>query len=107
MMKAIQRFGGAMFVPVMLFTFAGVVIGLGTLFTTSSLMGPLAAESSAWGQFWRVVLAGGWTVFNQLPLLFAASLPIGLARKQASRCCMEALVGYLSFNYFVGAILGA
>lgn len=107
MMKAIQRFGGAMFVPVMLFTFAGVVIGLGTLFTTSSLMGPLAAESSAWGQFRRVVLAGGWTVFNQLPLLFAASLPIGLARKQASRCCMEALVGYLSFNYFVGAILGA
>ena len=44
-------------------------------------------------------------MFNQLPLLFAVSLPIGLARKQQARCCMEALVGYLTFCYFLSNII--
>lgn len=105
MMQKIQKFGGAMFTPVLLFAFAGVVIGLGTLFTTEVIFGPLAAADSPWYMCWNVILQGGWTVFNQLPLLFAVSLPIGLATKQNARCCMEALVGYLTFQYFVSTIL--
>ncbi|MGN8689782.1 PTS transporter subunit EIIC [Atopobiaceae bacterium HCP3S3_F7] len=107
MMRQVQRLGGALYAPAMLFAFAGVVVGLGTLFTTEAVMGPVAAEGTAWHDAWSVVLSGGWTVFNQLPLLFAVALPIGLARKQQGRCCMEALVSYLTFNYFVNAILSA
>lgn len=105
MMQKIQKFGGAMFTPVLLFAFAGVMVGLGTLFTTEVIFGPLAAPDSMWYLCWNVVLQGGWTVFNQLPLLFAVSLPIGLAKKQNARCCMEALVGYLTFQYFMNTIL--
>ena len=105
MMQKIQKFGGAMFTPVLLFAFAGVVIGVGTLFTTEAIMGSLAAPSSMWYQCWNVVLQGGWTVFNQLPLLFVVGLPIGMAKKQNARCCMEALVLYLTFHYFLSTIL--
>lgn len=112
MREKIQKFGGAMLTPVLLFSFAGVVIGFGTLFTTSSIMGPLAycnpdnpADCTLWYGIWNMILQGGWTVFNQLPLLFAIALPIGLAKKQNARCCMEALIGYLTFNYFVSTIL--
>lgn len=94
-----------MFTPVLLFAFAGVMVGLGTLFTTEVIFGPLAASDSLWYLCWNVVLQGGWTVFNQLPILFAVSLPIGLASKQNARCCMEALVGYLTFQYFMNTIL--
>lgn len=94
-----------MFTPVLLFAFAGVVVGLGTLFTTQAIFGDLAAPTSPWYLCWNVVLQGGWTVFNQLPLLFAVSLPIGLAKKQNARCCMEALVGYLTFHYFMNTLL--
>lgn len=48
MMQKIQKFGGAMFTPVLLFAFAGVVIGLGTLFTTEVIFGSLAATDSPW-----------------------------------------------------------
>ena len=34
MMQKIQRFGGAMFTPVLLFAFSGMMIGIGTLCTT-------------------------------------------------------------------------
>ena len=105
MMEKIQRFGGAMFTPVLLFAFAGIIIGIGTLFTTPAIVGHLADQSGLWYQIWNVVLSGGWTVFNQLPLLFVVGLPIGLAKKQQGRACMEALVLYLTFQYFLSTIL--
>lgn len=105
MIQKIQKFGGAMFTPVLLFAFAGIVIGIGTLFTTETIMGELASPNSLWYQCWNVILQGGWTVFNQLPLLFVVGLPIGMAKKQNARCCMEALVLYLTFNYFLSTIL--
>lgn len=105
MMQKIQRFGGAMFTPVLLFAFAGITIGIGTLFTTEAIMGGLADPNGLWYQCWNVILQGGWTVFNQLPLIFVVSLPIGLAKKQHARCCMEALVLYLTFQYFLSTIL--
>jgi alpha-glucoside PTS system EIICB component len=43
-MQKIQKFGGAMLTPIMLNTFAGIVIGLGTLFTTEAIFGDLAAK---------------------------------------------------------------
>ncbi len=104
-MQKIQKFGGAMFTPVLLFAFAGIVVGIGTLFTTETIMGSLAAPSSMWYKCWNVLLQGGWTVFNQLPLLFVVGLPIGMAKKQNARCCMEALVLYLTFHYFLSTIL--
>lgn len=105
MLQKIQRFGGAMFTPVLLFAFAGTTIGIGTLFTTEAIMGGLASPDGMWYQIWNVILQGGWTVFNQLPLIFVVGLPIGLAKKQQARCCMEALVLYLTFQYFLSTIL--
>lgn len=105
MMQKIQKFGGAMFTPVLLFSFAGVMVGIGTLCTTEAVLGSLAVPTSMWYLVWNVILQGAWCVFNQLPLLFVVGLPIGLASKQAARCCMEALVLYLTFHYFVNTIL--
>lgn len=105
MIQKIQKFGGAMFTPVLLFAFAGVIIGIGTLATTSAVVGDLAKPDHLWYQIFNVLLQGGWTVFNQLPLLFVVGLPIGMAKKQAARCAMEALVLYLTFHYFLSTIL--
>jgi PTS system arbutin-like IIC component len=105
MLQKIQKFGGAMFAPVLLFPFAGICVGLGILFTTQVIMGDLASPESLWFKIWNLVLEGGWTVFRQLPLLFAVALPIGMAKKQHARCAMEALVLFLTFHYFVSSIL--
>ena len=105
MMKKIQRFGGAMLAPVMLFSFFGIVIGFSLLFSNQTIMGDIAAPDTLWFKFWNVIAAGGWTPFFQLPLLFVVGLPISLAKKYAARATMEALVTYIAFNYFVNAIL--
>lgn len=105
MMQKVQRFGAAMFVPVLFFAFYGMTVGFSILFTNPDIMGSLAAKGTAWYSFWYVVQQGSWTVFNQLPLLFVVGLPIALAKKAQARACLETLVIYLTFNYFINAIL--
>lgn len=105
MMQKIQRFGGAMFTPVLLFAFAGIMAGISTLCMNEQMLGSLANADGMWYQIWNVINQGSWTVFNNMPLVFVIGLPIGLAKKQNARACLEALVIYLTFNYFVGTIL--
>ena len=105
MLKKLQRFGGAMFTPVMLFAFAGVVVGLTILFKNADIFGPLADPNHMWYKVFQVIEEGGWTVFRKMQLLFAVGLPIGLAKKAHARACLETLVSYLTFNYFLSAIL--
>ena len=105
MMKKIQRFGGAMMAPVLLFAFTGIVVGLASVFTNTQVVGKIAEEGSMWYNFWYVVAEGGWTVFRQMPLLFAIGLPISLATKTNARACLETFALYMTFNYFVSAIL--
>lgn len=97
--QKVQRFGGAMYTPVLLFSFAGMMVGLSTLFLN------LLPEASFWYKMWIIMQEGSWMVFRQMPLLFVIGLPIGLAKKQNARCVLEAFVIYVTFNYFLASIL--
>ena len=94
-----------MIVPVLLFPFFGIVVGLAILFKNESVMGDLANPDGMWYQFWTLIENGGWTVFKQMELLFVIGLPISLAKKAPGRAVLSAVVGYLMFNYFINGIL--
>ena len=105
MLQKIQRFGGAMFAPAMLFSISGLMVGISALATTVDIVGDLAVYGTPWYFFWTIVQRGSWTVFKRLPLLFAIALPIGLAQKQPARCCLEALVAYFAYCFFLSEII--
>lgn len=105
MMKKIQKFGAAMFTPVLLFAFAGITVAVALLFKNPQIVGSIATEGTNWFKFWTLIEEAAWTVFRHMPLLFAISLPIGLARKAQARACMESFVIYLTFNYYINALL--
>ena len=105
MLQKIQRFGGAMFAPAMLFSISGLMVGISALATTVDIVGDLAVYGTPWYFFWTIVQRGSWTVFRRLPLLFAIALPIGLAQKQPARCCLEALVAYFAYCFFLSEII--
>lgn len=104
-MQKVQRFGGAMFTPVVLFAFSGLFVAIATIFKNPEIVGSIAAKGTLWWDIWYIFEQGAWTVFNQLPLLFVIGLPIGLAHKQHARACMESFVIYITFNYFIAAML--
>lgn len=105
MMKKIQKFGGAMFTPVLLFAFSGITVGISILFKNPLIMGSIANEGTVWFKVMTIIEEGAWTVFRQMPLLFAIALPIGLAKKAQARACMESFAVYMTFNYFINALL--
>lgn len=105
MLSQIQRFGGAMFTPVLLFPFAGIVVGIAImlqnpLFVSESLTAP----DSLFHQIVHIIEEGGWAVFRNMPLIFAVGLPIGLARQAPGRACLAVLVSFLTWNYFINAM---
>lgn len=105
MMQKIQRFGGAMITPVLLFAFNGLVLALSIAFQNERIVGGLAAEGTFWSNIWGVLEQGGWLVFNQLEILFVIGLPIGLAKKAQGRAALEAFVIYMLWNTFINAIM--
>ena len=104
-MQKVQRFGGAMFTPVILFGVFGILVGLAILCKNPMILGSIAEEGTLWWKFWYIVEQGSWTVFNQMPILFAIALPIGLAKKENARAAMESFVIFMVFNYFIQGIL--
>lgn len=106
MLSAIQRLGGAMFTPVLLFPFVGILVGLTIVLKNPVFVGDLADKSGLYYQVLQVIEEGGWTIFRNMALLFAVGLPIGLAKTAHARAAMVVMVSYLSFNYFIGAMGG-
>lgn len=94
-----------MFAPAMLFSISGLMVGVSALATTADIVGDLAVYGTPWYVFWAIIHRGSWTVFKRLPLLFAVALPIGLAQKQPARCCLEALVAYFAYCFFLSEII--
>ena len=104
-MKQFQRLGGALFAPVLLFAFSGILVAITIILKNPDFVGSLANPEGTFYKIVYVIEEGGWTVFRQLPILFAIGLPIGLATKAPARAVMTSFVSYITFNYFVSAIL--
>lgn len=51
MLQKIQRFGGAMFAPAMLFSISGLMVGISALATTVDIVGDLAVYGTPWYVF--------------------------------------------------------
>lgn len=105
MLSHIQRFGGAMFTPVLLFPFAGIVVGIAIMLQNPLFVGEtLTTPDNLFAQIVHIIEEGGWTVFRNMPLIFAVGLPVGLARQAHGRACLAVLVSFLTWNYFINAM---
>ncbi|GAJ70445.1 LOW QUALITY PROTEIN: PTS system, maltose and glucose-specific IIC component [Vibrio sp. JCM 18904] len=106
MKDIIQRFGGAaMFVPVLLFPAAGMLLGFSVVLLNQEVF-PWALEGgSAWVKVSTIILQASLAVFKNMALIFAVGLPIALAKKASGRAVLATLVSYITFNYVIGGIL--
>ena len=104
-MAQFQRFGGAMLTPVLFFMFSGIVVAITSVLINPSLVGSIANEGTAWYGFWTTINNGGWTVFNNMEVLFAIGLAYGLSDNAKGRAALEAFVLYMTFNVFVNNLL--
>ena len=104
MMQKLQRYGGSMFTPVLLFAFSGIVLAITIMLNNPQIVGGIAEEGTTWNSILSILENGAWTVFNQMELFFVIGIALGLAKIANASAVMEAVVVYLTFNYFLSGL---
>ncbi|MFB1099960.1 glucose-specific PTS transporter subunit IIBC [Terribacillus sp. JSM ZJ617] len=101
----LQKIGRALMLPVAILPAAGILLALGDALQNPDLMGNIGFLNSAWVQLIASVMqSAGYIVFDNLPLLFAVGVAIGLANGDGV-AGIAAIIGYLIMNATMGAVL--
>ncbi|MFS0751480.1 glucose-specific PTS transporter subunit IIBC [Oceanobacillus sp. 1P07AA] len=101
----LQKIGKALMLPVALLPVAGLMLGFGNAAQQDTMLEYLPFLQLEWVQLVATVMedAGG-IIFENLPLIFAIGVSIGLASDGAAG--LAALVGYLVLNQVMGSWIG-
>ncbi len=101
----LQKVGQALMLPVALLPAAGLLLGIGNAMQQEAMLSKLPFLSADWIQLTATVMedAGG-IVFENLALIFAVGVAIGLAKDGAA--ALAAIVGYLVLNQVMSSWLG-
>ncbi|MEU8764427.1 PTS transporter subunit EIIC [Streptomyces sp. NPDC048659] len=92
-MPVMQRIGRSLMLPVATLPAAALMLRLGKEDLLGSESLPLIVRKLG-----MVLAAGGGTVIDNLPLLFAVGVAIGFAKKADGTTALSAVVGYLVFK---------
>lgn len=101
----LQKIGRALMLPVALLPAAGLLLGFGNAFQSDRMLDLLPFLSADWIQLTsRVMEDAGGIIFDNLGLLFAIGVALGLAADGAAG--LAAIVGYLVLNQVMGSWIG-
>jgi len=101
----LQKVGKALMLPVALLPAAGILLAFGTSFAQDSFIKAVPFMGADWIQSLLFVMAeAGGVVFDNLPLLFAVGVAIGLAGDGVAG--LAAIIGYLIMNVTMKAFGG-
>ncbi|BAV02122.1 hypothetical protein LG21E20_06060 [Lactococcus formosensis] len=101
-----QELGKTFMLPVALMAFMGLLLGLGSSFSSQSTIDAFPFLGNEVLQVvFRFFSAIGDFAFSNLPVMFAMAIPLGLAKKEKGVAAFSGFVGYmvmnLSINFFL------
>lgn len=108
----LQRVGRSFMLPIALLPVAGLLLGIGSSFTnqtmleTYSLTGVIYEGSTIYTVL-DIMNQCGSAVFNNLALLFAMGVAIGMAKKEKEVAALSGAIAYLVMNTAISAMITA
>ena len=108
----LQRVGRSFMLPIAVLPVAGLLLGLGSSFTNettlemynlTSFMGPGTIPYFIFSVF----NSCGSIIFDNLPLIFAIGVAIGMARKEKEVAALSGAVAYIIMNTAIQAMINA
>ena len=102
----LQRVGKAVMLPVAILPAAGLLLGIGNLLVNPDFLQYVPVLEAHWVQvIANVLMNSGQIVFDNLSLLFAVGVAVGLAGGDGV-AGLAAIIGYLIMNVTMGTVLG-
>ena len=108
--SVLQRVGRSFMLPIAILPVAGLLLGIGSSFTnettiaTYGLVGILG-EGTILHSLLVIMNKVGSVVFDNLPLIFAVGVAIGMAKKEKEVAALSAVIAYFVMNTAINAML--
>ncbi len=108
----LQRVGRSFMLPIALLPVAGLLLGVGSSFTNQTMLETYGLtgviyEGSVIYTILDIMNQCGSAVFNNLALLFAMGVAIGMAKKEKEVAALSGAVAYLVMNTAISAMITA
>ncbi|UEX89895.1 glucose-specific PTS transporter subunit IIBC [Staphylococcus ratti] len=106
MFERAQQFGKAFMLPIAILPAAGLLLGIGGALSNPNTVKAYPILDIAFLQYLFVLMqSAGSIVFQNLPVIFAVGVAIGLARSDKGTAGLAAIVGFLIMNATMNALL--
>lgn len=108
--SVLQRIGRSFMLPIAILPVAGLLLGIGSSFTnattieTYGLTGILG-DGTILHSLLMIMNKVGSAVFDNLPLIFAVGVAIGMAKKEKEVSALSAVIAYFVMNTAISAML--
>ena len=106
----LQRIGRSFMLPIAILPVAGLLLGLGSSFTNQTAIATYRLEGNLGeGTFLHSLLVVmnhvGSAIFDNLPLIFAVGVAIGMAKKEKEVAALAALIAFFVMHISINSIL--
>lgn len=108
----LQRVGRSFMLPIAILPVAGLFLGIGgsltneTMLEAYGLMGLLGPGTFA-NAILQVLNSAGSVVFNNLPIIFAMGVAIGMAKQEKEVAALASAIAFFIMHATIGAMIGA
>lgn len=106
----LQRVGRAFMLPIALLPIAGLLLGIGSSFTNAAtleaynLIGFMGPGTVLYSIF-TVLASVGTVIFDNLPLLFAMGVALGMAEQEKGTATLSAAIAFFVMHKTINALL--
>lgn len=106
----LQRVGRSFMLPIAILPVAGLLLGIGSSFTNETTIATygltaILGHGTILNSLLIIMNQVGSAVFNNLPLIFAVGVAIGMAYKEKEVSALSALIAFFVMNTAINAML--
>ena len=106
----LQRVGRSFMLPIALLPVAGLFLGIGSSFTNTTMLSAyhltdLMGPGTVIYTFLSLLSSAGSVIFNNLPILFALGVAIGMAKIEKAVAALSSMVAFLIMHSTIGQMI--
>ena len=106
MKSFMQKFGKSLLLPISTIAAAGIFLGLAAALQNSSIVGEAFVNLQGVQDFIGFIRKLAGLVFGNLPVFFAISIALGMAKEEKATAAFASLIGFLVLHLTLNYLLG-
>ncbi len=108
--SVLQRIGRSFMLPIAILPVAGLLLGIGSSFTNATTietygLTSILGEGTILHALLVIMSKVGGIIFDNLPIIFAVGVAIGMAKKEKEVAALSAAIAYFVMNTAISAML--